>query len=147
MHRHELAHWWGPGSSGPVELRIPAEAKHLPMVRAMAHSFCRVEGFTRDEVTDVVLAVDEAAEILTRYSAPGAILHCRCAMAFGRLQAIVSTTTVAGELPGELAHGWRVLTTVTDSFTAYRYEHDRQRSIDRVVHIEFAKSFARRSPG
>ncbi|PXY21780.1 ATP-binding protein [Prauserella sp. PE36] len=147
MHREELAEWAGPGAAGPVELRVPAHARHLATLRMVARDFGGREGFTDNELTDLTVAVDAACTCLIRWSAPGAMLTCRLVFAFGRLTVSVSTTTLEGRVPSPHALGWRVLDTMTDTLSAWRYEHDPQRSVDRVVHIRFAKRFAARAGG
>ncbi|WP_298178566.1 ATP-binding protein [Saccharomonospora sp.] len=144
MKRRELVDWLGPTCRGPVELRVPAVARHLVMVRMIAQSVAEQEGFDPDEVTDLVLAVDEACASLVRASVPGAMLTCRLSVAFGTLRVEASTTTVTDGIPSRHSFGWRMLDTVTDSLSAWRYEFDPQRGVDRVVHIDFAKQAARR---
>lgn len=147
MGRRELLDWFGPRSRGAVELRVPADARHLGMVRLMAQNLAEQEAFGPDEVTDIIVAVDEACAALVDHSVPGAVLTCRLSVVFGTLRAEVSTTTSSGGVPNPGSLGWRVLGTVTDSLSAWRHEHDPQREVDRVVHIDFAKQFARRVSG
>ncbi|EHY90854.1 ATP-binding protein [Saccharomonospora azurea] len=143
MGRHELVDWFGPRCHGPMELRIPADPRHLAAVRLLAQGVAQREGFGPDEVTDIVLAVDEACASLIRASVPGALLTCRLSVTFGTLRAEVFATTVSGGVPSSQSLGWRVLGTVTDSVSAWRYETDPHRDSDRVVHIDFAKQGAR----
>jgi serine/threonine-protein kinase RsbW len=136
--------WLGPRCHGPVELRVPAVARHLVTVRMITQNVAENEGFDPDEVTDLVLAVDEACASLIRASVPEALLTCRLSIAFGALRVEASTTTVTDGIPSQQSFGWRMLGTVTDSLSAWRYEFDPQRGVDRVVHIDFAKQAARR---
>ncbi len=110
----------------------------------MAQGVAEREGFGPDEVTDIVLAVDEACASLVHASVPGALLTCRLSVMFGTLRAEVSATTVSGGVPSEQSLGWQVLGTVTDFLSAWRYDFDPQREVDRVVHIDFAKQAAHR---
>ncbi len=71
-------------------------------------------------------------------------MTCRLSIAFGALRVEASTTTVTDGIPSQQSFGWRMLGTVTDSLSAWRYEFDPQRGVDRVVHIDFAKQAARR---
>ncbi|WP_028661810.1 ATP-binding protein [Saccharomonospora saliphila] len=146
MRTLELADWLGPNCAGPVELRVPADAEQLVLVRAIAHAVAVRERFGADEVTDITVAVDEACTSLIEGSVPGALLTCRLTVSFGTLRVAVSATTSGGGVPSPRSFGWRVLDTITDSVSAWRYESDPQRGTDRVVHIDFAKQFARR-PG
>ncbi len=139
-----MVYWLGPRFHGPVELRVPAVARHLVTVRMITQNVAENEGFDPDEVTDLVLAVDEACASLIRASVPGALLTCRLSIAFGALRVEASTTTVTDGIPSQQSFGWRMLGTVTDSLSAWRYEFDPQRGVDRVVHIDFAKQAARR---
>ncbi|OQO89399.1 ATP-binding protein [Saccharomonospora piscinae] len=144
MNRRELADWLGPGCRGPVELRVPADARQLVLVRMLAQGVAEREGFPPDEVTDIVLAVDEACASLVRASVPGALLTCRLSVAFGKLRVEVSSTvspTGPAGVPSQWS--WRVLDTVTDSLSAWRHELDPRRDVDRIVHIDFAKQVAR----
>ncbi|PXY27329.1 ATP-binding protein [Prauserella muralis] len=147
MPSHELVEWTGPQAAGPVELRVPADSRQLPLIRALARLLAEREGLGREQVTDLVVAVDEACTCLITRSVPGAILTCRYAVAFGSLRVAVSTTTVDGTGPAAHALGWRLLVALTDSLNAWRYEHDPQRETGRVVHIDFAKQFAGRFAG
>lgn len=143
MRTYELTDWLGPQCTGPVELRVPADAEHLILIRAIAHAVSCREGFEPDESTDITVAVDEACTSLIRRSVPGALLTCRLQVTFGTLRVAVSTTTFDGGVPNEHSFGWQVLDTVTDSVSAWRYECDPRRGTDHVVHIDFAKQFAR----
>jgi serine/threonine-protein kinase RsbW len=139
MRSPELADWLGPTFAGAVELRVPADVQQLTLIRSVAQSVARQEGFGPDETTDITVAVDEACASLIHASVPGALLTCRYLRARGVLRVAVCTTTTAGQVPSAHAFGWRVLGTVTDSLSAWRSEFDPQRTVDRVVHIDFAK--------
>lgn len=141
MDRYELAEWTGARAAGPVELRVPAEARQLSLIRTVARGVAEREGFTPDEVTDVTVAVDEACACLITQSVPGALLSCRYTIVLGMLRVAVSTTTESGQGPRPHGFGWWVLRTVTDSVSAWRHEQAPRRG-GRVVHIDFAKQFA-----
>ncbi|PRX48614.1 serine/threonine-protein kinase RsbW [Prauserella shujinwangii] len=139
MREPELAEWIGYRSAGPVELRLPAQARQLSLLRTVAHQVALGAGFDRDEVADIKLAVDEACTCLISRSVPGAMLSCRYITTPEAVRVTVSTTTREGTLPSQEAFGWQVLRTLTDSLAAWRDEQNGHRAADRAVHIVFAK--------
>lgn len=142
MHTYELLDRIGSRADGPVELRVRAEPRFLPLIRSVARTVARGEGLNADAVTDVTVAVDEACTTLILHAVPGAMLTCRYVVAGGFLCVAVSTTTRLGSVPAGHTLGWRVLDGVTDAVSAWRLEPDSWRAADRVVHIDFAKQFA-----
>ncbi|OBA94295.1 hypothetical protein A5654_10040 [Mycolicibacterium fortuitum] len=61
-----MPHWGSSHTSGPraVELRVPARAEALAVVRAMTRCLAHYEGLDHDTAADLALAIDEACTVL-----------------------------------------------------------------------------------
>lgn len=114
-----------------VEIRLGAEAVHLPVVRAVAVTIAMRADLDLDAISDLELAVDEACSSLIVLARPDSLLICRFTV---RDEEIVFRASVASdrEPPSTQTFGWRVLTTLTDR--ARGWAHAGQ------VHIELAKA-------
>lgn len=102
-----------------VELRVRADPRQLPVLRAVAATIAMQENFDLDAVADIRLAMDEACTRLIMRAANDAILLCRFQHIDRTLRVAVSTTlgteTWGTENPGQRTFGWHVLNTLTDS--------------------------------
>jgi serine/threonine-protein kinase RsbW len=103
---------------GDIELRVPAEARYLPIIRSLAASIALREDFDLDFVADFKLAVDEAGSMLSMAAWPGSELRCRFRVGVNSISLQASTLSTVDSLPDPAASfGWRVLTTLADSAT------------------------------
>jgi serine/threonine-protein kinase RsbW len=101
---------------GDIELRVPAEARYLPIIRSLAASIALREDFDLDYVADFKLAVDEAGSMLTMAAWPGSELRCRFRVGINSITLQASTLSTVENLPDPAASfGWRVLTTLADT--------------------------------
>lgn len=101
---------------GDIELRVPAEARYLPILRSLAASIALREDFDLDFVEDFKLAVDEAGSMLTMAAWPGTELRCKFRVGHTGIGLQASALSTVESLPDPAASfGWRVLTTLTDT--------------------------------
>ncbi|WP_370948925.1 anti-sigma factor [Amycolatopsis sp. cg5] len=98
-----------------VELRVPAHAGQLSLVRMLAQGMAARADFHLDAISDAKMAVDEACAELIEQADLGAFLRCRFRPVLGGLQVSVSTTTLHTEAPSTSSFGWHVLATLTES--------------------------------
>lgn len=105
-----------------VELRVPAHADQLFLVRAMVAAVATHNDFDLDTIADLRLAVDEAATRLVRAARPEALLRCRVHVHGREFGFSGSTTTGSDEPVGGLdqGFGWHVLRTLTDEVDAHQ---------------------------
>ncbi|WP_410659375.1 anti-sigma factor [Amycolatopsis sp. lyj-112] len=101
-----------------VELRLPAEAEQIPLVRMLAHGVVARADFGLDAISDAKMAVDEACAQLVQPAEPGATLWCVFHEIPEGIAVSISTRTATPFLPSETTFGWHVLTTLTRSVTA-----------------------------
>lgn len=120
-----------------VELRVPAHAGQLSLVRMLAQGMAARADFHLDAISDAKMAVDEACAELIEQADLGASLRCRFRPVAGGLHVTVSTTTLAIEPPSTNSFGWHVLATLAESaWTSI----EPGEGIGSVVMIEFVLS-------
>jgi serine/threonine-protein kinase RsbW len=113
-----------PVATATVEIRIAADPAQLPTLRALAETVALLADFTLDEVSDVRLAVDEAASILVPDAVPGATLSCLFAVDAAGIGVRVWTVSRVARLPDQHDFGWHVLRTLTDSVAVEQDSYD-----------------------
>ncbi|GAA1695974.1 hypothetical protein GCM10009765_51520 [Fodinicola feengrottensis] len=116
-----------------VEVRVPAEATQLPVLRAVANTIAMREDFDLDAIADVTMAVDELCSQLIVRAAGEAVLVCRFIVDSDR---ITLHGSVGAKKPDPLSvtsFGWRVLSTLVDSVRTWAQE-------PAELHIEAVKS-------
>lgn len=102
-----------------VELRLPAMAEQIPLVRMLTHGMVSRADFGLDAIADAKMAVDEACAQLVQLAELGTQLHCRFRHAPDGLHVIVSTRSSDPRPPSDRTFGWHVLTTLSRSVTAH----------------------------
>jgi serine/threonine-protein kinase RsbW len=100
---------------GDIELRVPAEARYLPIIRSLAATIAMREDFDLDFVADLKLAVDEACSMLAGAAWPGTELRCRFRVGDDSIGLQASALSTVDALLDTNSFGWRVLTTLADS--------------------------------
>jgi serine/threonine-protein kinase RsbW len=110
--------------NSPVEVRIAADLRQLPTLRALAETIALLSDFTLDEVSDVRLAVDEVASILVVDAAPGAVLCCLFAVDEAGMRVTMRTVSRREGVPDQRNFGWHVLRTLTDSLRTEQQPYD-----------------------
>ncbi|MFC4127722.1 anti-sigma factor [Nocardia rhizosphaerae] len=127
-----------------VGFQVPAELGQLAMAHALAETVLLVEGFALDEVTDLLLAVDEVVTALVLVAVPGALIDCAFTAGEGALGARISTSARGPASIDEDAFGWHVVATLTDALhTEYGAFDSAQDGYPTTV----AFGWIRRAPG
>jgi serine/threonine-protein kinase RsbW len=101
-----------------IDLRVPADAGQLFLVRLLAEGIAARAGFDLDGIADLKMAVDEVAASLVQQADPGARLEFRFRTFDNEVTVSISTSARNGEIPNTQTFGWLVLTTLTDSVSA-----------------------------
>ncbi len=116
-----------------IDVRLPATAVHLPVLRTLTADLAARLDFNLDEVADLRMAVDEAcAGLVARASAPTQ-LRCVFQTDADALWVVASAHTVDGIPPARDTFGWRVLTALVDTVDATA-DHD-----TRLVTVKLCK--------
>lgn len=102
-----------------VELRLPAMAEQIPLVRMLTHGVVSRADFGLDAIADAKMAVDEACAQLVQLAELGSQLQCRFRLAPDGLHVVVSTRSTDPRPPSDRTFGWHVLTTLSRSVTAH----------------------------
>ncbi len=93
-----------------VELRLPADAAYLSVLRTATAGLAARLDFTLDEIEDLRIAVDEACALLLPDVVPYATLACTFEMLGDALRITVAAPTVHGLEPASGTFAWTVLT-------------------------------------
>ena len=126
------------GAQDDIELRLGASLVHLPIIRSVAASIAMRVDFDLDSIADLRLAVDEACSTLITRALADSTMTCRFTINEDQLLFRGTVTSAEAEAPSTTSFGWRVLTTLADSASAWTEENseDGQRN---WIHIELAK--------
>src|SRR5207249_1855817 len=89
-----------------VELRLPAMAEQIPLVRMLTHGMVSRADFGLDAIADAKMAVDEACAQLVQLAELGAQLHCRFRQTPDGLHVVVSTRSADPRPPRDRTFGW-----------------------------------------
>ncbi|WNG83285.1 anti-sigma factor [Mycobacterium sp. ITM-2016-00316] len=104
-----------------VELRVAATVENLAVLRALVSAVATFEDLDFDAVSDLRLAVDEAATRLMRSAAPGSALLVRVEPREDAVVVRASTTCEVDEetivAPGSFS--WHVLKSLTDEVSTF----------------------------
>ncbi|MFD5177655.1 anti-sigma factor [Nocardia sp. NPDC058379] len=114
----------GAPRSRAVGFTVPAELDQLAMAHALAETILLIEGFALDEVTDLLLALDEVVTALVLAAVPGSHLECVFTGRDGALGARASTLARTPSAIDENAFGWHVAATLTDALATEYGEYD-----------------------
>ncbi|MFC6010898.1 anti-sigma factor [Nocardia lasii] len=110
--------------STTVGFQVPAELDQLSMVHALAETALLVRGFALDEVTDLLLALDEVATALMLIATPNSQLDCAFTGADGALGARLRVLASEPAALDQNSFGWHVVATLTDALRAEYAEFD-----------------------
>jgi serine/threonine-protein kinase RsbW len=101
-----------------VDLRVPADAAQLPLLRSVAGALAGAQDYDIDTIADLRMAVDELVATVVRRARGGAAMRCT-------LTALPSGITVEASAPAadpapvdETGFGWMVLTTLATEVRA-----------------------------
>lgn len=96
-------------------LRVPADTSYVRLARTAAASILARLDFTIDSLSDVDLAIDEAAAVLLSVAGPGSELEYRFAVLDeDSLRTEILAPHDRGQLPGRDSFHWAVLAALTD---------------------------------
>lgn len=106
-----------------VAVRIPADPRHLALVRGMADTVCLVADFPLDAAADIRLAINEAATMLMAGSVPGSMLGCEFTYGVDRMSVRVDAVAACDELRGDPL-SWELVRMLTSSLSISRDPFD-----------------------
>ena len=98
-----------------IEVRLPAEPTHLPVLRTFTADLAARLDFNLDEVADLRMAVDEACAGLVARAVKTTQLTCAFQLQPDALWVIAAAQTTDGNPPARDTFGWRVLTALVDT--------------------------------
>jgi serine/threonine-protein kinase RsbW len=97
-----------------VELRVPADATFVAVLRSLTAGLAARCDLTLDEIEDLRLAVDEASALLLPHATPGGSLTARFTLHDGRVDLTVGAAAGPGAQPDRGGLGWTVLGALVD---------------------------------
>lgn len=102
-------------TSDVVELRVPARAGMVAMVRVVVAYLAGRADFDVDTISDLRLAVDEACSSLVQLAAPAATLDCVFIVSVDGMQVEVATMVDPPEAVADISgFGWQLLRALSD---------------------------------
>ncbi|HEX3812963.1 MAG TPA: anti-sigma regulatory factor [Mycobacteriales bacterium] len=108
-----------------VEIRVPAEAAYVSLLRSAAAGLAARLDFTVDEIDDLRIAVDEACALVLPGVRADSLLTCRMTLGVADLRVAVNAETTASSPPEPTSFAWMVLTALADDVTV-NTDHDHQ---------------------
>ncbi|SFQ43427.1 serine/threonine-protein kinase RsbW [Amycolatopsis arida] len=126
------------GADDDIELRLRADLGHLPLIRSVAAGIAIRADFDLDAIADLRLAVDEACSTLITRAVPGSRMVCRFGLRADEVCFTGAVATEQPETPSAGSFGWRVLTTLADSASAW-IEEDTGNGQAKWVYVQLAK--------
>jgi serine/threonine-protein kinase RsbW len=97
-----------------VELRLPADATFITLVRAVTTALGARCDLTLDQIDDLHLAVDEACALLLPHADVGSTLTARFRHEAGRIEFRASVPSAEGAGPDRSGLSWAVLSALSD---------------------------------
>ncbi len=110
-----------------VAVRVPADHRHLTMLRGLTETALLLADFALDEVTDLQVAINEITTGLVEVAVDGCTINCDLTVEAGRITVCISTMAVTRDVMDENGFGWHVIRTVTDTPTTDIGSYDRVR--------------------
>jgi serine/threonine-protein kinase RsbW len=98
-----------------VELRLPADAAYLGVVRTATAGLAARLDFTLDEIEDLRIAVDEACAILLPDVVAGEFVECVFTLDGEVMDVTISARIDGDHRPEQGSFGWTVLEALTGS--------------------------------
>ncbi|HWE91813.1 MAG TPA: ATP-binding protein [Pseudonocardiaceae bacterium] len=118
-----------------IEVRIPASASQLSIVRAVVSDIAMRADYDLDAIADLKLAVDEACGALVAAAEPASDLLCRFVIRAAEITVCASAPTTDATLLRQNTFGWHVLNALADEVRSW--------VSDEVAHIELVKRRAK----
>jgi serine/threonine-protein kinase RsbW len=97
-----------------VEVRLPADATFVSLVRAVTTALGARCDLTLDQIDDLHLAVDEACALLLPHADVGSTLTARFRLEAGRIEFRASVPSAEGAGPDRSGLSWAVLSALSD---------------------------------
>jgi serine/threonine-protein kinase RsbW len=107
-----------------VELRLPADATFVTLVRAVTTALGARCDLTLDQIDDLHLAVDEACALLLPHAEEGSMLTARFRLDAGRIEFRASVPAAAGSRPDRSGLSWAVLSALSDELRTSADGHE-----------------------
>ncbi|MEV6071561.1 anti-sigma factor [Nocardia sp. NPDC052001] len=139
MSRRRSAHLT---PSRTITVQIPTDPTQLIMLRSIAETVCLTADFDIGTVTDIRIALDEAATILMRHHTVGSIITCQFVFDEQNMRIRLSSISESAT-PFDIADlGWHVLRAMTDDLATSAKPFD-PRASGYPVEVRFARSRGR----
>jgi serine/threonine-protein kinase RsbW len=97
-----------------VELRVPADARFVAVLRSVTAGLAARCDLTLDEIEDLRLAVDEACALLLPHARPDTSMTTRFALYPDQLDLSISVAAEPDAVPDRGGFGWTVLCALAD---------------------------------
>ena len=97
-----------------VELRVPADAMFVAVLRSVTAGLAARCDLTLDEIEDLRLAVDEACALLLPHAGPDTSMTTRFALRPDHLDLSISVPAEPDAAPDRGGFGWTVLCALAD---------------------------------
>jgi serine/threonine-protein kinase RsbW len=104
-----------PDLPGDVELKLPASAAFVAILRSVTAGLAARCDLTLDEIEDLRLAVDEACALLLPHALPGGALTARFALRPGKLDVTAGVPALAEAEPDREGFAWTVLCALAEN--------------------------------
>jgi serine/threonine-protein kinase RsbW len=101
-----------------VELKLPAQAAYLSVLRTATAGLAARLDFTLDEIEDLRIAVDEACAMLLPDVVGDEPLTCTFVLEWDSLEVAVMATSRTGRTPARDSFAWTVLTALAGQVDA-----------------------------
>jgi len=98
-----------------VELRVPADATFVAVLRSLTAGLAARCDLTLDEIEDLRLAVDEACALLLPLAGPDTSMTTRFALHPDHLDLSISVPAEPDAAPDRGGFGWTVLCALADA--------------------------------
>jgi serine/threonine-protein kinase RsbW len=121
-----------------VEVRVPAAAAQLAVMRAVIGDLAMRADYDVDSIADLRLAVDEACSSLVRLANPEATLVCHFHSGDDRLSVVAEVLSADKLGPRKDTFSWRVLSALADAVST-SVESDPAANGSNLVRIELTK--------
>ncbi len=94
-----------------AEIRLPAEATYVAVLRLAAAGIAARLDFTLDDIEDLKMAVSEACALVLAGATPGGHLHASFFLSDQQIEMHVTADAVDASPPDQDSFGWQVLAT------------------------------------
>ncbi|WP_454197601.1 anti-sigma factor [Nocardia sp. Marseille-Q1738] len=107
-----------------VAVRIPADERHLSLIRGMADTVCLVADLPLGAAADIRLAINEIATMLVAGAVPGSMLGCEFTYGTDRMSMRVDAIAATEDEVGGDPLSWELVRMLTSSLSISRDPFD-----------------------